>query len=249
MNADQDFIKSVEKIADGIWQKYGPAAYASSDAYNELKQNVRYSSWIVSPTHCKLVLQYTRAWSVSPEQKLSDTDQAIHGMTEIVWKKIQKIVSDNEVSYFCVYFPDQDRHLTYEDIFLDDRPPKVPMVKGMVEGLSNAVRFMDNIGAEEAAEDFCKAYIVAGIKLPTISIVAFNSSDKAIPCAKAFKPEALMKRGCGFPYSKDKIPNWCRMEAVAHEVAGGCWGISGGEVERKGRDHCLGCELNDRTEK
>lgn len=246
-----DFTNAVEQLAYEIWNKYGPGAYASNEAYNELKEKVRFSSWIVSPAHRKDVVEFTKQLHSDSQQSLYE--QAIAGMVEFVWRQIKRIVSENSAQYFCVEFPDQNRWLTFEDIYSEERPPKVPMSKVQSDGTvtahqrSNAVHFRDSTEAEEHAEEFCKAYIISGMTSPTIKIVAFNKNDEPIPAAKMFIPSVLMKIG-GFPYPQDKIPVWCRMEKEAHDVAGGCWGISFGDVERQGRDFCLECELNDRTE-
>lgn len=38
------------------------------------------------------------------------------------------------------------------------------------------------------------------------------------------------------------VPRWCRMAISDHfDGMGGCWGISQGCVEEKGRDYCRNC--------
>lgn len=43
----------------------------------------------------------------------------------------------------------------------------------------------------------------------------------------------------------DVVPEWCQMPPSEHlDALGGCWGISYGEVEKKGKAHCEKCEYN-----
>jgi hypothetical protein len=39
-----------------------------------------------------------------------------------------------------------------------------------------------------------------------------------------------------------QIPDWCWMPLDDHLYCGGCWGITQGCVEDKGRTHCESCE-------
>lgn len=39
-----------------------------------------------------------------------------------------------------------------------------------------------------------------------------------------------------------KIPLWCYMHPDEHLCAGGCWGISYGNVEKEGEKYCKSCE-------
>lgn len=45
-------------------------------------------------------------------------------------------------------------------------------------------------------------------------------------------------------YSLDQVPLWCHMHPDEHQCAGGCWGISYGEVAKKGEAHCMTCEYH-----
>jgi len=40
-----------------------------------------------------------------------------------------------------------------------------------------------------------------------------------------------------------EIPDWCNMSIWAHyDGMGGCWGITGEYVKKKGKTYCVGCE-------
>ena len=41
------------------------------------------------------------------------------------------------------------------------------------------------------------------------------------------------------------IPKWCRFHPYAHfDGMGGCWGISGGDVLKKGERYCKECDYH-----
>ena len=41
------------------------------------------------------------------------------------------------------------------------------------------------------------------------------------------------------------IPKWCRFHPYAHfDGMGGCWGISGGDVLKKGEEYCKKCDYH-----
>ena len=41
------------------------------------------------------------------------------------------------------------------------------------------------------------------------------------------------------------IPKWCRFHPYAHfDNMGGCWGISGGDVLKKGEEYCKKCDYH-----
>ena len=41
------------------------------------------------------------------------------------------------------------------------------------------------------------------------------------------------------------IPKWCRFHPYAHfDGMGGCWGISGGDVLKKGEEYCKECDYH-----
>lgn len=48
---------------------------------------------------------------------------------------------------------------------------------------------------------------------------------------------------------KYEIPVWCCLPLDEHKCCGGCWGISSGEVAKKGKEHCKTCEYNEDNQK
>jgi len=248
MTHREEFDKAVDAIAETVWLKYGPegALYHSDSAaaYEEIKSLVKFSSWIVSPVHLEMTFGFTKQFHYAVtgiHQAPFSAEQAIKGMIQLCCNRFMEIHSKNEVFYYKVHFVVQKRFLAHKEIYDEGDAPGPPLPpKGRV-GLIEDATFIAHIDAEEAAEEFCRAYLIAGMVPPKIQIVAFNSNHEEIPKPQQFLPVQIKNK---FPYTKADIPEWCQLPMHEHEVAGGCWGISSGQVAQKGKDHCHSCLFN-----
>lgn len=232
------FTLSVEGIANVVWAKFGPDGWNSPAAYAEIKAQVQYCSWIVSDDHARQVLSYTKyaPWQEGQSKRTTRAD-AVSAMIHAVEEKLGRIVLDNEVFYWQVKFVETGRFLMMGEI--DSQPTSEE------RSFKVALTFCTEIEAEEAAEEFCIGYLAAGVVPPKIHIVGFNSAHQEIPHSKMFVGPAAKKPSARSSYPATEIPNWCKMSIDEHQDgAGGCWGISYGEVARKGEDHCENCEYH-----
>ena len=108
MSIDQ-FNASVEAIATQVWHKFGPEGFRSPAAYEEIKAQVQYSSWIVSDTHARKVLEYTKTRSTTRAD-------AVGSMIHAVESRLDRLAIENEVLYWKVKFADIGRFLMAGEI-------------------------------------------------------------------------------------------------------------------------------------
>lgn len=185
MSLDQ-FSASVEAIAVQVWTKFGPAGVAAAVAHEEIKAQVQFCSWIVSDEHARQVLSYTKyaPWREG-QSKRTTREDAASAMIHAVQHRLKEIASQNEVFYWQVKFVENDRFLMAGEI--DSNPTSED------RAFKEALSFCTEIEAEEAAEEFCRGYIAAGMSPPKINIVGFNSVHKEIPHGVLFVgPQSLL---------------------------------------------------------
>lgn len=235
----EDFQAAVQAIADKIWAKYGPRGLATSEAYQEIKAEVSFSSWMVSPAHKAKASEYC---DQIQEHRYHSLDMTVsEKFISCVEKTLSKICEENVVAYWCVRFIETKRFLMVGEL---DTP------QSCVEGkeFETPANFSNENEAEEAAQEFCNGYLTAGIEPPPIQIVAINIHNKEIPKGKIFVGKAPNKT-IRQSYPMTEVPNWCKMSPEEHQDnVGGCWGIASGEVARKGTDHCGPCEYLEKND-
>lgn len=171
----EEYKLAVNEIANRVWEKFGPQEWRSANAYETIKQEVRFSSWIVSISHAAKIRNYFGA-------ELASTK-----MMEDVEKSLEQIVINNAAFHYKVRFVSNNRFLTVGEMGIEHQQ-KGWGSQCVFHGteFETPAEFCLEIEAEEAADEFCAGYLAAGVTPPRIQIVGFNSANKEIPRGRMY---------------------------------------------------------------
>lgn len=188
----ENFKTTIQEIANKIWIKYGLSSLTAPEAYEEIKSEVSFSSWMVSHSHREKILDYCDQIQNNYQEKSVDNIifcQSISTVHEkfigCVKKTLKEIYKENAVAYWQVRFVETKRLLVVGEL---DCASQNSQFSKFSEDFETAAIFFNKKDAEEAAQKFCDGYLIAGINLPQIQIIAINIRNQEIPGNFQWKP-------------------------------------------------------------